>query len=138
MAPNNPGRGFDFEIHLRPDPTAGHPGKLIGIGYLADIDAANRHARIGITLGDRTEWGKGYGREVMDLLLRFGYDHLDLHRIDASAFAYNTPWKRLLDAAGFREEGCLRDYLHRDGRYWDKTTYALLAPEHYARKTLAA
>jgi hypothetical protein len=68
----------------------------------------------------------------MALLLHHAFVNLGLHRVWTEAFAFNAAWKRLLEGWGFTREGCLRDYLFRDGQYWDKETYGLLDTE-YAR-----
>src|SRR6056297_852024 len=65
---------FDFEIHTK-------DGDLIGVAYVARISEHNQHGLIGITIGDRDYWGKGYGRESMRLILRFCFQELDLHRV---------------------------------------------------------
>lgn len=114
----------DFEIHDRAEDT------LIGIAYVARIDAHHRHARLGVTIGERAYWGEGYGRESMQLLLRFCFDHLALHRVSAATFEYNTAWRDLVEGMGFTKEGTARDYLYRDGRFWDKENYALLESEY--------
>ena len=117
----------DFEIH-------DHEGDvLIGIAYVARIDTHHRHARIGVTIGDRAYWGKGYGRESMRLLLRYCFDRLGLHRVRAATFEYNTAWRDLVEGMGFTKEGTARDYLYREGRFWDKENYALLEEEYRAR-----
>ncbi|NBC16483.1 MAG: GNAT family N-acetyltransferase [Bacteroidetes bacterium] len=115
----------DLEIHTR-------EGHLIGIAYLDRVRLAHGHCRLGMTIGERDYWGQGYGRETMALLLHHAFVNLGLHRVWTEAFAFNIAWKRLLDGWGFTREGCLRDYLFRDGRYWDKDTYGLLDTE-YAR-----
>ncbi len=114
----------DFEIH------DDERNVLIGIAYVARIDSHHQHARIGVTIGDRAYWGKGYGRESMRLLLRYCFERLDLHRVRAATFEYNTAWRDLVEGMGFTKEGTARDYLYRDGRFWDKENYALLEPEY--------
>jgi RimJ/RimL family protein N-acetyltransferase len=134
MIPNDDVRGYDFEIHGRTNGAS----RLIGVAYLASLDSTHRRGQVGVTIGDRAWWGRGYGRETLELLLAFGFGELDLHRITANAFAYNAAWKGLLAAAGFRLEGRLRDYLYRRQRFWDKELYALLTSEYAARQARAA
>lgn len=115
----------DFEIHTE-------DGTLIGLAYIANINPHHRHATIGVTLGDRAYWGKGYGRATLRKLLAHCFEDLNLHRVSAETFEYNDAWRRLVVWAGFSKEGVARDYLHRDGEYWDKEVYALLEPEYIA------
>jgi len=116
----------DFEIH------DAEQDVLIGLAYAADIDAHHRHADIGVIIGDRDYWGEGYGRESMRLLLRYCFETLDLHRLSAETFEYNTAWRDLVEGMGFTKEGTARDYLYRDDRYWDKENYSLLESEYHA------
>lgn len=121
----------DYEVHLR-------SGKLIGVAHIAGLDASHHRASLGVTLGDRSAWGKGYGREVVELLIRHAFEILGVHRLTAVAYGPNPRWEALLTAMGFQQEGRLRDYLYREGTYWDKTHYALLATEYGCGYALAA
>ncbi|WP_456430256.1 GNAT family N-acetyltransferase [Rhodocaloribacter sp.] len=109
----------DFEIHAE-------DGKLIGVVEISDISDYNRHCSVSLTIGDRAYWGKGYGRDAMKVLLDYCFDVLKMHRITAEAFEYNDAWKRLVEGMGFHKEGTVRDFVFREGRYWDKHLYALL------------
>lgn len=113
----------DFEIHAE-------DGTLIGLAYVININPHHRHATIGVTLGDRNYWGKGYGRASMRKLLAYCFETMNLHRVSAETFEYNDAWRRLVVGMGFSKEGVARDYLQRDGQFWDKEVYALLKPEY--------
>lgn len=116
----------DFEIHTL-------DGALIGVAYLSKVDLHNRHCLMGITIGDRAYWGKGYGREVVDLVLRYCFEEANMHRVTAEAFEYNDAWRRLVQWAGFEIEGTEREYLRRDGRFWDKENYGMLEQQYWQR-----
>lgn len=118
----------DFEIHTNDD-------TLIGLAYVARISRHNSHGLIGVTIGDRDYWGKGYGRESLELLLNYCFEDLKLHRVSAETFEYNTAWRKLVRDIGFQREGAARDYLYRDGEYWDKENYSLLEHEYAALDT---
>lgn len=121
----------DFEIHT-------NDGKMIGVAYVANISEANRHCRIGVTIGDRDYWRKGYGVESLGLLLDYCFNDLKMHRVSSETFEYNTAWRKLVEHVGFTKEGTERDYLFREGRYWDNEIYALLEHEHRALEERAA
>jgi RimJ/RimL family protein N-acetyltransferase len=128
---NEPSPGHrDFEIH---DVEA---EALIGVAYVAQISPHHHHALVGITIGERDYWGCGYGRESLRLLLTYCFRELDLHRVSAESFEYNTAWRDLLKHVGFVKEGTAREYLYRDEQYWDKELYALLEEEY--RKQMGA
>jgi RimJ/RimL family protein N-acetyltransferase len=122
MCERPPRRHQDFEIHA--DET------LIGVAYAARINMHHRHALVGITIGDRDYWGRGYGRESLRLLMDYCFDALNLHRICAETFEYNTAWRELVEGMGFRKEGTAREYLCREGSFWNKHNYALLRREY--------
>nr|WP_228530795.1 MULTISPECIES: GNAT family protein [Myxococcaceae] len=72
-------------------------------------------------------WGRGYMRELMPLLVRFGFEEMGLHRLEAQLDPGNTASVRLVERAGFRLEGVLRDKeVGPDGRFLDLAVYALL------------
>ena len=119
----------DFEV-------AAEDGTVIGVAFLIDISHHNRHCTIGITIGDRAYWGKGYGRAALRRLLRYCFEELNMHRVCAEIFEYNASWRRLVEWAGFTQEGTDREYLFRQGQYWDKHIYAILEEEY--RSGLAA
>ncbi len=116
----------DFEIYAEDD-------VLIGIAYIANLSDHNKHCSVSITIGNRDYWGKGYGRDALRLVLRYCFDTLEMHRVDTELFSFNDAWKRLVLWAGFHQDGVMRDYLFRDGQYWDKEVYAMLEPEYRAQ-----
>jgi len=121
----------DFEIYA-------DDGTVIGVAYVVNISTYNRHCTLGITIGDRDYWGKGYGRAALRTLLRYCFDELNMHRVSAESFEYNEAWRKLIVWAGFKKEGTGRDYLFREGRFWDKNIYAILEAEYRSRVAIAA
>ncbi|MEM1093242.1 MAG: GNAT family protein [Bacteroidota bacterium] len=113
----------DFEV-LAED------GTLIGVAYIGNLSLHHRHALLGVTIGNRDYWGKGYGRAALRAVLARSFDELDLHRVSAETFEFNDAWRRLVEWAGFTKEGTERDYLFREGRFWNREQYALLAREY--------
>ncbi|NND71673.1 MAG: GNAT family N-acetyltransferase [Rhodothermales bacterium] len=109
---------LDFEIHL-------NDGTLIGVAYISDVSEHNRHCHASFTIGDRNFWGKGYGREAMDVILGYCFNELGMHLVMTDTFEYNQAWRRLVDWAGFEHQGTISDYLFRDGEYWSKEIYGM-------------
>lgn len=120
-----------FEIHARDEE------ELIGVAYVTHLSSHSRHAQVGITIGDRDYWGRGYGRSSFELLLSYCFEKLALHRVRAETFEYHTAWRDLVEGMGFQKEGTIREYLRRDGKYWDKEVFALLEREYRARRPSA-
>ncbi len=102
---------------------------LIGATGLHQIDHRNRHAGFGITLGDKSVWGHGYGTEAMRLIVRHAFETLNLHRVWLHVYEYNTRGIRTYEKVGFQHEGRLRQDNFREGRYWDTLVMAILREE---------
>lgn len=101
------------------------------IGYLELDGILWPHGVCGmsIAIGDRANWGKGYGYEAAQLALAFAFGELNLHRVQATVFAYNERSIALFEKLGFRREGVYREFLQRDGERHDMLLYGLLDRE---------
>ena len=88
--------------------------KLIGGLGLNVINWAARESFIGIFIGEREYWGKGYGTDAMRVLLRFAFQELGLHRLSLGVFADNLRAIRSYQKAGFVPEGRTRQDVQRD------------------------
>ena len=103
--------------------------QLVGAAGLDQIDWKNRHARFGIMIGDKNEWGKGYGTEAARLLVGYAFEILNLHRVWLHVYEYNERGRRAYVRAGFVQEGILREAHFHGGRYWDAIAMAVLRPQ---------
>jgi RimJ/RimL family protein N-acetyltransferase len=74
---------------------------------------------VGIGIGEREYWGKGYGKDAMRIMLRYAFMELNLHRVSLNVYEYNPRAIRSYEKAGFTVEGRQRQALNRDGRRWD-------------------
>jgi RimJ/RimL family protein N-acetyltransferase len=104
-------------------------GSLIALVSLEDILWSHGVAWLGIGVGDREQWGKGYGSEAMELILRYGFNELNLHRIQLTVFQYNERAIALYEKLGFQREGVYREFMQRDGKRYDMYLYGLLRRE---------
>jgi RimJ/RimL family protein N-acetyltransferase len=102
---------------------------LLGYVELDGFLWAHQNCWLSIGLGDRKNWGKGYGREAMELILRFVFHELNLHRIQLTVFSYNERAVALYENLGFTREGVYREHLQRDGQRHDMYLYGLLRRE---------
>ncbi len=91
----------------------------IGFIELDGIDWGARSGWIGIGIGPREDWGKGYGTDAMKILLKYAFEEMNLHRLSLDVFEFNPRAIRCYEKAGFRHEGRQREALHRAGRRWD-------------------
>lgn len=103
--------------------------RLIGTVGFFEIEWANRSAWLSLGIGDRADWGKGYGSEALALGLRYAYDELNFHRLSLTVFDYNERAIALYEKAGFQREGVFREFGQRDGRRYDMYLYGLLRRE---------
>lgn len=103
--------------------------RLIGTAGLHRINAINRSAEFGINLGDVAYQNQGYGTETARLLIRYGFEELNLNRIALSVFANNPRAISCYQKSGFVHEGCLRQALYRGGRFHDEYRFAILREE---------
>ncbi len=99
---------------------------LVGTVELDGILWAHGVSGFGIAIGDRTNWGQGYGYEAARLTLAFAFNELNLHRITATVFGYNARSIALMEKLGFQREGAFREFLRRDGERYDMLLYGLL------------
>lgn len=107
-----------------------HPdGRLIGSVSLMAVDPKNHSAIFGISVADPALRGKGYGSEMIDLMLEWGFYELNLHRIQLSVMEFNPGAVRLYERKGFRHDGRLREAIWREGRYWDEHVMSILRRE---------
>lgn len=103
--------------------------RLIGTAGLHGIDPFNRSATFGLCIGDAAFRGKGYGTEATRLAMRYGFQELNLNRIELSVFGHNWRAIRVYQKCGFVHEGCLRQAVYRHGQYQDEYKFAILREE---------
>jgi RimJ/RimL family protein N-acetyltransferase len=103
--------------------------RLLGDVTLSVINWGSREAFAGIAIGAREFWGKGYGTDAMQLLLRYGFLELNLRRISLNVFEFNQRALRSYEKAGFRLEGSQRQAIKREGRRWDIVYMGILREE---------
>lgn len=101
----------------------------IGNIALSSIHPLYRTAQFSILLGDRHEWGKGYGLEAGRLMFHHGFLGLNLARIECGTFATNTGMRKLALALGMKEEGMRRRAAWKNGEYLDVVEFGILREE---------
>lgn len=104
-------------------------GEFIGYGMIAHIDQYNRRCDLGLTLGEKQEWGQGYGHETLQAVIEYCFTDLGLNRVGAALYEFNRRSQRLFEGLGFTREGVLRQYVVKDGTFKDEWHYSLLRAE---------
>ncbi len=105
--------------------------KYIGGCGLNSIDWKNSVAVVGIFIGDKSYWGKGYGTDAMNVLLKFIFEQMNIHKVKLNVFSYNERAIKSYEKCGFKVEGVVRQEIFRDGRYYDDIIMGLLKEEYF-------
>jgi len=98
--------------------------KHIGNIFLALVDDLNKSADLTIMVGDKDEWGKGYGSEAIELLTEFAFKKLKLHRL--SAASPNPSFNALIKKIGWMFEGARREAFKFKGNFVDLSCWSIL------------
>ena len=101
----------------------------VGNCAFMDIDWRNRSAEFGIFIGEKSHWNQGYGTAAVRLLVRHGFNTLNLQRIFLRVFETNPRAIRAYEKAGFVREGRMRQAEFLDGRYVDVLLMSVLRSE---------
>ncbi len=102
---------------------------LIGNCGIHNINWKNRVGEAGITIGEKQYHNKGFGTEAMELLLDYGFNTVNLNRIELFVYEYNTRAINLYKKLGFTEEGRKRQFMWNKGKYHDAIMMGMLAEE---------
>lgn len=106
---------------------------VVGTCTLYQLDAQCRLAQLGYALR-AAEWGRGYAAEAVTALLDWGFDALELNRVEADVDPRNAPSLRAMERLGFTREGHLRERWIVGGEVCDSLIFGLLAREWRARR----
>jgi len=104
--------------------------EMVGNCGVHSIDWRCRMATLGIFIGEKENWNQGYGTEVMRLLIKHGFDTLNLNRLSLEVFENNIGAIRCYEKAGFVLEGRKRQAMYKDGRYLDILMMSVLREEY--------
>ncbi len=103
--------------------------RFIGAGGLNDWDKANRKAEIGFWLMPEN-WGKGIMKEVVPMICNYGFNDLDLHRIEGFVDSQNSKCLKALKKLNFNYEGTMVDCEIKNGEYISIDIFAAINMNH--------
>ncbi|CAN5174178.1 GNAT family protein [soil metagenome] len=116
-----------FAIEARADK------RLIGTANLVNIDWKNNNAFHGMMLGAEGDRGKGYGCDTVMAIMRYAFDEMHLERLDTDIIEHNeASYALYVGKCGWKEEGRLRRWHFRQGRYWDKFVIGVTRDDYAA------
>ena len=101
-------------------------GHVVGsIGLFVGSDVFEKSAELGYWLAEEY-WGEGIMTEAVKQICREAFERFEIVRIYAEPFAHNTGSRRVLEKAGFSQEGIMRKGVYKKGKIDDYCMYALL------------
>ncbi len=104
-------------------------GRHVGGAGLNQIDGRNASAEIGLFIGLPELWDRGLGFDVLQTMLRFGFEQMNLHRIYLRVYAENERAIHLYEKVGFQHEGRWREAEFRHGHYHDLLWMSMVRDE---------
>jgi RimJ/RimL family protein N-acetyltransferase len=107
--------------------------ELIGNCGFLDIDHINRTAEIGIVIGNKNYWNKGYGTEALSLLIDYGFKALNFHNIMLRVYELNKGGICCYEKVGFKRFGKRREALHRNLAKHDIVYMDILPDDFYEK-----
>jgi RimJ/RimL family protein N-acetyltransferase len=104
-------------------------GIYVGNIGLHGIERENRRAQLGIIIGEKAYWGKGYGTDAIQAMLGWSFEYQNLNRVALTVYAYNERAIACYSKCGFRQEGAMRQARYVDGQYHDELMMGILRDE---------
>ncbi|WP_434641789.1 GNAT family protein [Thermoanaerobacterium thermosaccharolyticum] len=104
--------------------------ELIGNLGFPKLDYINRVAEVGLFIGNKEYWGRGYGQEALNLALDFGFSILNMHNIYLRVYSYNKPAISCYKKVGFKEAGRIREAKRIAGERYDEIIMDILEDEY--------
>lgn len=110
--------------------TLAEDGRHIGNIKLGPINKYHHRADISYFIGDKSMWGKGIATKVINLVCKYGFSDMSLHRIEAGTYAKALGSQRALEKNGFIKEAVFRKQAITQNGYEDVYRYGLLSDEY--------
>mgnify|MGYP005655591831 CR=1 FL=1 len=90
----------------------------IGNIKLGPINLSNHRAIIGLLIGDKSSWGRGYASESIEAISKYAFNHLKLNKVEAGCYSSNIGSYKAFLNAGFKHEGTLKNHW-KIGNDWE-------------------
>lgn len=103
-------------------------GKHIGNIKLGPINKDHRFAHVGFLIGEREFWGRGIATEAVEIVTRYAFETLKLHKVLAGCYANNEASLRVFKKNGFKKEGTQVAQWFYQGKYVDGILLAKVNP----------
>lgn len=107
---------------------------LIGNCGISLTPSCGRNASLGILIGNDKFRNKGYGTEVIKMLIKFAFEEMGVHRVHLTLNADNERAHKCYLKAGLKDEGAARDAIYHAGKYTDLLYMGILEDEYFNNK----
>ena len=124
---SNPNSGRCFAIEV--------DNKTIGMVNYNKIDRDNRNVTIDIVIGEKDNWNRGYGTDVLRTFLKYLFEEFKLHRVWLGTYMFNKRAIRVYENVGFRREGLLREDALIGNKYEDTVILGVLKDEFESKQS---
>jgi len=124
------GLGYRWGVRLK-----GEKDIIGSVGFYS-WDTDNDKAKMGYDLRP-AYWGKGFMREALERVLRFGFEDMSLNRVEVTIIETNQRSISLITRMGFVKEGVLRQFSKSEGKYLDEHTFSMLRRDWLAGREKA-
>lgn len=121
------GMFYDWAVIYEPD------CKMVGTCGFTSFNCSSDSAEVGYVLNPEY-WGKGIATEALERVIRFGFEELNLHRIEAKYICGNDRSRHVMEKVGMTFEGVFREGMLVKGNYVDVGVCAILAAEWEKRQ----
>lgn len=105
-------------------------GAPIGTIQLYDFNEQDKSCKLGIRIGDRDYWSRGYGEDAVKTLLEYAFMKIDIYRVTLKVYEYNERAVRCYLKCGFQNEGRTRQSANIDGKYYDEIIMGTLKSDY--------
>jgi RimJ/RimL family protein N-acetyltransferase len=102
----------------------------IGNIKIGNIDTFHRRAEVGLVIGNRGMWGKGYAAEAIALVTKYGFEELNLNKLTAGMYAENMGSYKAFLKCGWRHVGTLKEHCFSHGKYSDEFVVEICKSEY--------
>ena len=126
---NQYGPSYTFIISLRADNT------FVGIASISNSQNTWHRGEVWYKI-HKNHWCKGYATEVLKEIIRFGFEAINLHRIEAGCAVDNIASIKVMEKAGMQLEGRKRKVLPIRGQWCDAFSYAILEEDYFRSREI--
>ena len=108
-------------------------GVFLGGCGINSIDWKSSKVELGILIGNKEYWGKGYGTDAVKLLIKFIFEEMNINKIYLNVFSHNKRAIKSYKKCGFIVEGTLREEGFHNGKYYDDIYMGILKSEYFSK-----